>query len=89
MQQGDDGCMPDILLTITVDISSPEIQSALLPNEQAHHRPVLCQQWLETKVQTIKAEFDVINYAIGQQKRGLPYCHVLIKTEHKNTTFAV
>ena len=88
---------PDLFLTMTANLSWPEIVANLRPGETASNRPDLTTRVFNQKLQAML--HDVVHkhvlgrvvaytYSIEFQKRGLPHAHLLVilDKEHKTRT---
>nr|GEV79972.1 ATP-dependent DNA helicase PIF1-like [Tanacetum cinerariifolium] len=78
---------PDILLTMTCNPNWPEIQTKLLPGQDAPDRPDLVSRVFRAKLEDLKEQLfksHVLGvvcshvYVIEFQKRGLPHAHFLL-----------
>nr|GEW28579.1 helicase-like protein [Tanacetum cinerariifolium] len=78
---------PDILLTMTCNPNWPEIQTELLPGQDAPDRPDLVSKVFRAKLEDLKEQLfkrHVLGvvcshvYVIEFQKRGLPHAHFLL-----------
>ncbi|KAG2217967.1 hypothetical protein INT45_001401 [Circinella minor] len=84
---------PTLFITFTCNPQWPEIQSELLPGQQAFDRPDICSRVFHIKITEMMAHIKesncfgrVVGYVatVEFQKRGLPHVHILLILHHQD-----